>query len=367
MSKSDRAGVTLIEMLVVMAVIAVIVGLLLPAIQAARESSRAMACANNLRQFGIGLNEHAARKGTYCSGAWDWSEDGCLTEKGWVADLVATGIPVGKMLCPSNSAQVSEVFNQVLTLLPPQTNACTNFAGQPPKILPDGTSLSNVCRQVIESNLAAMSPQRKHLVESTLLEQHYNTNYVATWFLVRGSVNLDASGNPKANNTSCGNLSVKSLNVTQGPLRQATLDTGAGASFVPFLADGPAGDALVMPLKGIRGEFTVKSYTNGPVLKSAMQAPSFAPGTPRDGPSGWWSVWNNYTLQDYRPFTPVHRNVCNVLFADGSVRTMYDTNRDGYLNNGFPAGNGFVDDTIEMPLSEMASLYSLNARRPASP
>ena len=192
MSKSNRLGVTLIEMLVVMAVIAVIVGLLLPAIQAARESSRAMACANNLRQFGIGLNEHAARRGAYCSGAWDWSEDGCLTEKGWVADLVATGIPVGKMLCPSNSAQVSEVFNQVLTMRPPQTNACTNFAGQPPKILPDGTSLANVCRQVIESNLAAMSPQRRQLVESTLLEQHYNTNYVATWFLVRGSVNLDA-------------------------------------------------------------------------------------------------------------------------------------------------------------------------------
>ena len=77
-----RDGVTLIEMLVVMAIIAVVVGLLLPAIQAARESSRAMACANNLRQFGIGLNEYAVRKGTYCSGAWDWAEDGCLTEKG---------------------------------------------------------------------------------------------------------------------------------------------------------------------------------------------------------------------------------------------------------------------------------------------
>lgn len=362
-----RDGVTLIEMLVVMAIIAVVVGLLLPAIQAARESSRAMACANNLRQFGIGLNEYVVRKGTYCSGAWDWAEDGCLTEKGWVADLVANGIPVGKMLCSTNSAQVSEVYNQALSMTPPAANACTNFAGQAPKILPDGTSLSSVCRKVIEMNVAPLSQQRANLVEATLVDQHYNTNYVASWFLVRGGLNLDAYGNPRPGNNECGNLSPKSLNVTQGPLRQATLDAGAGASFVPFLADGPSGDALAMPLKGIRGEFTVKSYTNGPVLKTTMKAPTFPAGTPREGQNGWWSVWNNQTLQDYRPFTPVHRNVCNVLFADGSVRSVHDANRDGYLNNGFPAGNGFADDTIEMPLSEMASLYSLNARKPLMP
>ena len=41
------------------------------------------------------------------------------------------------------------------------------------------------------------------------------------------------------------------------------------------------------------------------------------------------------TLQDYRAFSPVHKGTCNILYADGSVRTLDDLNEDGFLNNGF--------------------------------
>lgn len=359
-----KTGFTLVELLVVMFIITMLVAMLLPAVNSAREASRAVVCSNNLRQFGIGLHEHAARKGTYCTGAWDWSEDGCVTEKGWVADLISSGIPVGEMRCPTNPAQVSEVYNQLLTLAPVAGNTCTNFAGSPGKSLPSGALMLNVCRNIIDNNVAPMSPARKALLEKSLLDQHYNTNYVASWFLVRGGLLLDQNGNPRQQDATCANSSPKSLNVCNGPLRQAMLDASRSSSFVPFLADGPSGDPLVMPLKGISGEFTAKSYTNGPVLKATMQVPSFPVGTPQTGPNGWWAVWNDQVLQDYRPFTPVHRNVCNILFADGSVRTVLDQNRDGYLNNGFPAGNGFVDSIVEMPLGEVSSLYSLSARLP---
>ena len=323
-SRNARRGFTLIELLVVIAIIGVLIALLLPAVQAAREAARRSQCTNNLKQMGLALHNYESTQGSFPMGGmrWDRNFDGCVTD--WKHTWQDYIMPFLEQGTTYNTFNFSRPWNSITQNTAFDTNVAVYLCPS----------------------------DSRYTQEPVGFVQYVQTSYAA----VRGGTeNIYYSwGTPttQPNANRCGAIDSEGLFGTNVVYRIADISDGTSQTLAVgetsrFNADastaspfnmgnvlgawgGPGITGWTNDVRVTGGAYTVPKINSqpdklnsGPSIGSTCGGP-FA--TPQFGnPIGWATIPNPCQNNGQFGFRSNHPGGANFLFCDGSVKFLKST------------------------------------------
>ena len=301
--KNTTKGFTLIELLVVIAIIAILIGLLLPAVQKVREAAAKMQCQNNLKQLALGVHNYISTFQAFPMSSSPWVNNN--NGFGWIFRTLPY-------------LEQESVYNQIIPyesgsmfagggLLNP---ACRNAIASPVKTLycpSDGSALPG---SPVETKMFQMDP-----IKVTL------TNYKGSMGDNRmgGSTSIHQGREPDCHGSNpCPGIFFR--NSFQGPV---TLDQ---------IKDGTSTTLMIGEDTPIENYHSAAFYANGDY--ASTHAPlNYVPKP--STPGNWWNVIS---------FRSKHSDGANFAFADGSIKFL--TNNIDYSNVYKPLSTKNIGEVI---------------------